>query len=102
MKKINLTFLRKAPLKGHTARITYSTKTKGGSGSTQTSITGKTTLSSDGSVVFPIYDLENITSRISVKIIKPNRRLIFNKNYSVKDFLKLDKSKITIGPKKKV
>jgi len=100
MKKINLTFLRKAPLKGHTARITYTTKTKGGSGSTQTSITGKTILSSDGTVIFPIYDLENISSRISVKIIKPNRRLIFNKSYSVKDFLKLDKSKITIGPKK--
>ena len=41
MKKINLTFIRKAALKGHTARITYSTKTKGGSGNTQTSVTGK-------------------------------------------------------------
>jgi hypothetical protein len=101
MKKINLTFIRKAPLKGHTARITYTTKTKGTGGTTQTSITAKTILASDGSVIFPVYDLEGITSKISLKIIKSNRRLIFNKSYSVKDFLKINNTKISIGPLKK-
>lgn len=99
MKKININFIRKAPLKGHTARVTYSIKTKNGSGSTQTAITSKFVFNSDGELVIPVFDIENIASKITLKVVKPNRRLLLSKTYNPKDFVKLDRAIIEIGSK---
>lgn len=99
MKKVSLTFTRKAPLKGHTARVTYTVKTKSGATFTQTAVTCKIILQNTGVVVFPVYDIENIVSKITLKVVKPNRRLLLNKSYQPKDFVKLDKATIEIGAK---
>jgi len=99
MKKVNINFIRKAPLKGHTARVTYSIKTKNGSGTTQTAITSKFVFSSEGALLIPVFDLENITSKITLKVVKPNRRLLLAKSYNPKEFVKLDNAIIEIGSK---
>jgi hypothetical protein len=99
MKKININFIRKAPLKGHVARVSYSIKTKNGSGATQTAITSKFVFSSDSELVIPVFDIENIASKITLKLIKPNRRLLLSKSYNPKDFVKLDHAVIEIGTK---